>query len=182
MQEADQARFGYIIMPATVISMFSQFILMPYTNKIREMYAKNEMKKLKQNIGKIIGVVVAFGVLAISVAYLIGIPVLEFIYNTQLSEYRLDLVIILFAYIMYAISYIDLVVLTTARKTFIQFLVYGFTAIVTLITSNVLVSQMGIRGASLTCVVSLGLLFILYFYNTEKFYKRGREIKEDASI
>ena len=182
LQEADQARFGYIIMPATVISMFSQFILMPYTNKIREMYAKNEMKKLKQNIGKIIGIVIAFGVLAISVAYLIGIPVLEFIYNTQLSEYRLDLVIILFAYIMYAISYIDLVVLTTARKTFIQFLVYGFTAIVTLIVSNVWVNQMGIKGASLTCVISLGLLFILYFYNTEKFYKRGREIKGDSSI
>lgn len=174
MQEEDQARFGYIIMPATVISMFSQFILMPYTNRIRELYAKNEIKKLKRNIGKIIGIVMAFGTFAIFVAYLIGIPVLEFIYNTNLSEYRLDLIIILFAYIMYAISYVDLVVLTTARKTFIQFLVYGFTAVVTLITSNILVSKMGIRGASLTCIVSLGLLFVLYFYNTEKFYKKGK--------
>ena len=182
MQEADQAKFGYIIMPATVISLFSQFILMPYTNRIREMYANNKIKELKHNIRKIIGIVILFGILAIVVAYLIGIPVLEFIYNTQLSEYRLDLVIILFAYILYAISYINLVVLTTARKTFIQFLVYGFTAAVTLVTSNIFVSQMGIRGASLTCVVALGLLFVLYFYNTEKFYKKGREIKEGVNI
>ena len=169
-------------MPATVISLFSQFILMPYTNRIREMYANNKIKELKHNIRKIIGIVILFGILAIVVAYLIGIPVLEFIYNTQLSEYRLDLVIILFAYILYAISYINLVVLTTARKTFIQFLVYGFTAAVTLVTSNIFVSQMGIRGASLTCVVALGLLFVLYFYNTEKFYKKGREIKEGVNI
>ena len=182
MQEADQAKFGYIIMPATVISLFSQFILMPYTNRIREMYANNKIKELKHNIRKIIGIVILFGILAIVVAYLIGIPVLEFIYNTQLSEYRLDLVIILFAYILYAISYINLVVLTTARKTFIQFLVYGFTAAVTLVTSNIFVSQMGIRGASLTCVVALGLLFVLYFYNTEKFYKKGREIKVVVNI
>ena len=177
MKEVDQAKFGYIIMPATVISLFSQFILMPYTNRIREMYANNKIKELKHNIRKIIGIVILFGILAIVIAYLIGIPVLEFIYNTQLSEYRLDLVIILFAYILYAISYINLVVLTTARKTFIQFLVYTFTAAVTLIVSNVFVNQIGIRGASLTCVVALGLLFILYFYNTEKFYKKGSKIK-----
>lgn len=182
MLDEDQAKFGYIIMPATVISLFSQFILMPYTNRIREMYANNKIKELKSNIRKIIGIVILFGILVIFVAYLIGIPVLEFIYNTRLNEYRLDLVIILFAYILYAISYIDLVVLTTARKTFIQFLVYGFTAVVTLVISNIFVSQMGIRGASLTCVVALGLLFVLYSYNTEKFYKKGRKIKGDVNV
>lgn len=172
MQEEDQARFGYIIMPATVISLFSQFILMPYMNKIKEMYANGEIEKLKHNIRRIILIVALFGVVATIIAYLIGIPVLEFIYNAQLDEYRIDLVLILVAYIMYGVSYIDLTVLTTVRKTFIQFLVYLVTTITALIVSNVFVSKMGIRGASLTSVVALGMLFVLYTYFTERFYSK----------
>ena len=38
LTEDVQAIFGYIMMPATVITLFTQFVFMPYLNKLKELY------------------------------------------------------------------------------------------------------------------------------------------------
>lgn len=49
LTEDVQAIFGYIMMPATVITLFTQFIFMPYLNKLKELYEQKDMKKFKRN-------------------------------------------------------------------------------------------------------------------------------------
>ena len=43
-----QAMFGYIIMPATVIVLFAQFVFMPFLNKLKKLYADKQMKEFKK--------------------------------------------------------------------------------------------------------------------------------------
>lgn len=157
-----QAIFGYIMMPATVITLFAQFILLPFLNKFKELFEKKEIDNLNKLGWKIKGIVVLFGIVAVGLAYLIGTQVLTLIYGVELGEYRPYLVAIIASYIMYAISYINLVLLTTMRKTFIQFIIYLICIIVAFVGSNILVKSIGISGATLSTTITLLVQFILY--------------------
>lgn len=162
LTEDVQAIFGYIMMPATVITLFTQFVFMPYLNKLKELYEQKDMKAFKGIAFKIKMAVIAFGVLASSAAFVIGPEVLSLIYGEELTPYRMNLTIILASYIMYGISYVNLVLLTTTRNTFVQFVVYVITMVVTFFGSNVLVQNLKIDGATISCAVTLGVQFILY--------------------
>lgn len=157
-----QAIFGYIMMPATVITLFTQFIFMPYLNQLKDLYEKKDMVSFKKIAFKIKMFVLAFGICASLAAFVIGPEVLSIIYGENLIGYRINLTIILVSYIMYGISYVNLVLLTTTRDTFVQFVVYVITMIIACIGSNLLVKQWQINGATLSCVVTLGVQFVLY--------------------
>ena len=106
--------------------------------------------------------VFAFGIFASLAAFVIGPEVLSIIYGEDLIPYRINLSLILASYIMYGISYVNLVLLTTTRDTFVQFVVYVITMIVDCIGSNVLVQNLQINGATISCTITLGVQFILY--------------------
>ena len=172
LTEDVQAIFGYIMMPATVITLFTQFVFMPYLNKIKELYEQRNMKEFNRLAFRIKMAVFAFGIVATLSAFLIGPEVLSIIYGEELRPYRINLTIILASYIMYGISYVNLVLLTTTRKTFIQFVVYVITMIVALIGSNILVKNLQINGATFSCAVTLGIQFILYTIVTKVIFNK----------
>ena len=172
LNEDIQAIFGYIMMPATVITLFTQFVFMPYLNKLKELYEQKDMKGFNK-IAIIIKIaVLAFGVFATIAAFLLGPEVLSLIYGVELRPYRFNLTIILASYIMYGISYVNLVLLTTTRDTFVQFVVYLITMIVAFIGSNMLVEKLQINGATVSCAITLGVQFILYTIVTKIILKR----------
>ena len=158
-----QAMFGYIIMPATVIVLFAQFVFMPFLNKLKNLYAEKKMKEFRKIARNIKLAVVAFGVFAVGAGYLLGPEVLKLIYGVEdLLNYRVHLAVILAAYICYGISYVNLILLTTTRNTFIQFVIYVITMIIAGIGSNVLVSKFLIDGAVMSCLLTLSSQFIMY--------------------
>ena len=162
LTEDVQAIFGYIMMPATVITLFTQFIFMPYLNRLKELYEKKDMKAFRGIAFKIKMAVLAFGAFASLAAFLLGPEVLSFIYGENLLSYRINLTVILASYIMYGISYVNLVLLTTTRDTFVQFVVYVITMIVAFAGSNVLVQKLQINGATISCALTLAVQFALY--------------------
>ena len=90
---------------------------------------------------------------------------------------------ILAAYIFYSISYVNLILLTTTRNTFVQFVIYVLTMAVAAIGSNLLVEKFLIQGAVMSCMLTLGSQFIMYsvatfvilFRLTKKFEKEKIE-------
>lgn len=172
LTEDVQAVFGYIMMPATVITLFTQFIFMPYLNQMKQLYEQKEIKALEKIAFKIKMAVVAFGVFATVAALWIGPEVLSLVYGEELRPYRMNLTIILASYILYGISYVNLVLLTTTRDTFIQFVVYIITMIVAWIGSNQFVKTLQINGATISCAVTLAVQFILYTVVTKVIFKK----------
>ncbi len=172
LTEDIQAIFGYIMMPATVITLFTQFVFMPYLNQMRQMYEQKQIKALEGIAFKIKMAVLAFGIFATVAAFVIGPEVLSLIYGEELRPYRMNLTIILASYIMYGISYVNLVLLTTTRDTFVQFVVYAITMVVAFIGSNLLVQNLQINGATISCAVTLGVQFVLYTIVTKVIFRR----------
>jgi O-antigen/teichoic acid export membrane protein len=177
LTEELQAIYGYIVMPGTVMVLFAQFIVLPFLNKLKELYANKDLAGFKAIIRKVKLCIVAFGIFAVLSAYFLGPEVLGLIYGENLKDYRLDLALIIGAYIFYSISYVNLVVLTTMRKTFSQFIVYIITALIAMIGSNIFVQNYGINGGAMSCATTLILQFIMYTILTKitikKMEKKG---------
>ena len=170
-----QTIFGIIIMPATVIVLFSQFIVQPYLNKISELIDKKENDKLNSLLFKINISIFTMGLLSIFAAFLLGIPILNFVYNINLNKNKIDLCIILIGATFFSISYVYSTVLTAFRKTKIQLYIYLFTSICSYIISKVLIKYYCIRGAAYAYLISMIILLILYII----YYLIERNLKDE---
>lgn len=175
LTEDIQAIYGYIMMPATVMTLFTQFIVMPFLGKLKEMYEKKLLKEIEKITGKIKLIVVAFGAFAVLAAFLLGPEFLGLVYGLDLTAYRMNLCVIIGSYIFYAISYINLVTLTTIRHTFIQSVIYVISMLIAYIGSTILVQNFGINGATFSCTTTLAVQFILYTTATKVIMYKERK-------
>lgn len=178
LTEDIQAIYGYIMMPATVMTLFTQFIVMPFLGKLKEMYENKQLKEIEQVTFKIKLIVIAFGGFAVLAAFLLGPEFLGLVYGLDLTAYRMNLCVIIASYIFYAISYINLVTLTTIRHTFIQFVIYVASMVIAYIGSTVLVQNFGINGATFSCTTTLAIQFILYTIATKVIMYKERKKME----
>ena len=169
LTEDIQAIYGYIMMPATVMTLFTQFIVMPFLGKLKEMFESKDFEKINKTTFNIKLVVIGFGGFAVLAAFLLGPEVLGLVYGVDLKPYRMNLCVIIASYIFYALSYINLVTLTTIRHTFVQFVVYVISMITAFAGSNILVRvlNLGINGATFSCTTTLSIQFVLYFIVTK---------------
>lgn len=166
LSEHIQAIYGIIIMPATVIGLFAQFIIHPYLNTIVDLYKEDKIKEIRKLVMRIILAIIALGVICIGGAYLLGIPVLELIYGIELGEYRWNLVFIIFASTLSVIGTIYSSVLTTIRKTFVQFIIYCIVTVIAVIVSYTLTYSFEINGATIAYFIIMASQFLLYIICT----------------
>lgn len=158
-----QAIFAIILMPASIIPLFSQFITAPIVNKLTHAFGENDLKKMKYIGNKVIRLIFLFGLFATIIGYLIGIPVLNYIYNQDLNAYRTQFLIVLVSYIFYGMSYIRIMELTIFRKLREQFWIHLILTIVMTVISFLLIKFKGITGAS----TSYFIIMILYYLSLE---------------
>lgn len=166
LNEHIQAVYGIIIMPATVIGLFAQFIIHPYLNTIVDLYKENKIKEIRKLVMRIILAIIILGLICIAGAYLLGIPVLELIYGIELKEYRLNLACIILASTLSVIGTIYSSVLTTIRKTFIQFVIYCIVTVIAIIVSYTLTYNFEINGATIAYFIIMASQFLLYIICT----------------
>ena len=155
-------------MPATVLILFGQYIIQPYLVSLKEKLESKISDFVKLTL-KISTVLLVIGILCTTIAYFIGIPLLEIMYGIKLNKYLIDLIIILIGATFYAISVVFSTSLTTMRKTFDQFIIFFITTIFTTISSYILVSNYKILGACISYMISM--LFLLILYEIEFFIK-----------
>ena len=128
--------------------------------------------QLNKLIFKIVKYIVYFGIVASILAYLIGIPVLNLIYGIDISAYRIHLVFIIISSTLYNIGIIYSTLLTTIRKTFIQFVIYGLISIIALIISDILTKMLKIDGSVIAYFIIMFLYYALYFIITKIIFNK----------
>lgn len=157
-----QAFFGIIVMPATVVSLAAQFIIYPFLNMIKEVIESKKVQELQKITKKFIFVIFIIGMLGTICAYLIGIPILEFVYGVKLLPYRVGLVIIMIGATFNAEVYTLSSILISFRNMRLQTLAYFIIAIISYLISYSLVKELGINGAFYSYSIIMLILFILY--------------------
>ena len=76
-------------------------------------------------------------------------------------KYKIDLIILVMSGGFYALSILGLYVLTAIRQQKNTVIAYGITTIIALILPNVLVSKLGMLGATISNLVINLILFII---------------------
>lgn len=156
-----QTIFGIIIMPSTLIALLAQFVIQPYLTKLKESLSlsKREFNKVTMKLSLSLFLM---GIVCIVVAYFLGIPVLEFVYNIELSDYLLELLMIIFGATLYGITVVLSSSLIIIRNTFSQLIIFVIVTVFDLVFSDILVKKYLIMGASSTYLLTMLLLLILY--------------------
>ncbi|MBQ6552737.1 MAG: lipopolysaccharide biosynthesis protein [Clostridia bacterium] len=159
MSEADQAVYGYLVMPAFVINLLSIFAFRPQLVSLSESWVRGEYDKFKRTSMILylwIGVVT---VAALGAGALFGLPVLGFLYGADLEGMRGTLLILLTAGCFSASATLALTLFTTMRKQRLCLIAYGITTVFSLAVPQLLVARLGVTGAALSYLAETALLF-----------------------
>ncbi len=162
LSNESQTIFGIILMPATLVILCGQFLIHPFLNKLTQLLKEKKYNEFKRVVYKLVTAIFIFGIITDVVAYLIGIPFLELVYGISLKKYKMDLIIIIAGGVFFGMSYIFSNALIATRNTFIQAVIFIMVSLFTLVVSNLLVIKYGIYGASISYMISMLLLLILF--------------------
>ena len=180
MSNSDQTIFGIIIMPATVLILFSQLVIQPFLTKIKNLIYKKKFNELNKLNDKIIIFILLFGGVGLVLVYFIGIPFINFLYGLKLNKYLSSLLIIILGSVFFSISYIISAILIALRKTFIQMVFYIIASIFVFFVSHVLIKEYGIYGASLSYMVTMLFIVVMYIIYFKIIINiRRREVNEE---
>ena len=162
-----QGIYGIIVMPATMTALLSQFILQPFAVKLSELN-KNNISDFKKQTKKILKYTIYISVFCLLLAYLLGIPVLNLIYNLNLSNYKYYLLLVMLGSSFYALNNLLNLIYTIKRKTKFQFIIYFISTILSLLIASFLVSRYSLLGGVVSYLLTMFIIFVLYMIRFKK--------------
>ena len=157
-----QACYGFIAMPVFVIGLLNNFIFNPMLYHMSVLWAEGRIRNFIFKTMRQTGIVAALTIVCITGAYLLGIPVLSWLYNTDLSPYKAELLILLLGGGFLGLSGLLSALITIMRKQHI--LVWGYAAVAVLacLFSNNIVREYGMTGAAVFYTLLMGALCIIF--------------------
>lgn len=161
-----QACYGFIAMPVFVIGLLNNFIFNPIVTKMTILWNQGELQKFIKRTFKQIFIVAIITLICIMGAYILGIPVLSWLYHTDLTNYKKDLLLMLVGGGFLGLSGLLQTLVTIQRSQ--KSLMYGYIVVtlLALLFSNKIVSRYSIGGAVWLYVAMMALLcgeFIIIF-------------------
>lgn len=181
MSDADQACYNFIFMPVFAVGLFANFVFNPILVKLAVKWDRAEFSTFIKMVTRQLLVILGITILAIVVALTIGCPVLGFLYNTDLSMYKMDLVVLMVGGGVLATVNFFNVVITVMRHQ--KYLTIGYVAgaISAALLSKWAVANWGITGAAYIYVLlmtimalTFGIVFIYFIKKEEKRISKNR--------
>lgn len=162
MSDEYQLYYSAVFMPNMVINLFSGIIFKPMQVSMAVSYDRKQYKEFSNVIFKMIGIISAFTLLCVMGAYLLGIPVLSFMYGVELKPYKNVLLLLLVAGGINAINVILYYVLTIIRKQNLIAIIYLIVAGVSLLFVEKVTRIHGLTGAAVSYMVLVAMVMVLF--------------------
>ena len=159
----DEAQLYYtaVFMPNMVINLFSGIIFKPMQTAMAVKYYEKKYKNFWHIISKMILIITGFTFVCEVGAYILGIPVLSWLYGVNLKEYKLTLLLLLLCGGINAINIIFYYVLAIMRKQKYMTILYIIVCLVSFLIMDTMTGKMGLMGASLGYLILVSLLAAL---------------------
>lgn len=157
-----QACYGFIAMPVFVIGLLNGFVFNPILYKISVMWHEQRRKEFIRCILRQCLILAMITVSCMGGGYLLGIPVLSILYHTDLTGYRIELLILLLGGGFLGLSGLLNTVVTIMRYQRMVIFIYGVVAIIALFLSKPVVYRYQIFGASIMYTSLMAMLCILF--------------------
>lgn len=158
MDYNSQASYNILFMPTSVINMFNMFICVPYYVRLAELWSNNKKTEFLKMVYKICMLLAGITFVVFLGAALLGIPVLSWVYNVDLSNYKVAFLILILGGGFYGFISLLTYIITVFRKQQIIIYIYVICAIAAQCLVGVLVEKFGVVGAATTYTVTLGVV------------------------
>lgn len=162
MTAGAQTVYGILFMPASVINLI-YIVFRPVITKMAIAWNENHMGKYLKLIRGVMLKLTAFSIVVLAGGYILGIPVLSFVYGINLAGYRRALLILLLAGGLNTFVNVLDNSLTVIRKQHLLVLAYIITWFFAQWVSRILVGRAGVDGAALAFLLSMAVLFLSVF-------------------
>ena len=153
-----QACYGFIAMPVFVIGLLNNFIFNPMIYKMSMMWNERKIKAFIRQLLIQALIVAGITLACITGAYFLGVPVLSFLYNTDLAEYRSELLILLLGGGFLALSGLLTTVITIIRCQKRLMAGYVIVAALAYALSTRVVERYSIMGAAVLYLALMAAL------------------------
>ena len=155
-----QTRFNIIFMPVFIIALLANFVFQPVLKNMGELWHDGHVKAFVSKTVKLGLLVVAIDIVIVLVGSVIGCPVLGMVYGVDLSEYRIHLVMFMFAGGIIALQNLLIMVITTVRYQ--KYMIYGYiiTALMTLLFNGKVLALKGLLTLTAYFLVMMVVLLI----------------------
>ena len=164
--------FGIIIMPATMLNLFVQFVIQPKLVPLSERFAEGEFFSFNKTVTKLILVSLAFGAIATFIAWLVGCPVLTFIFAEDISPYRAGLTLVVLGGTINTMTMIYSNILSVMRKFKIQLFNYLVAVASIFIASAFLIAGGSVDGAILAFVIANAVQAALFIVSYQVIFRK----------
>lgn len=161
MDETAQACYNFIAMPVFVIQLLNMFLYQPMLIRMTASWENGRRKEFLGYFGRICGALALISAPILLAAWILGIPVLSWLYATDLSALRTELLLIMTGGIFLAFNGFYCAVLTIMRKQKEIPLTYLAGAVLSLAATPVMVRENGIIGAVLSFVLVMAAVTVL---------------------
>lgn len=150
-----QTCFNIIFMPVFVITLLSSFVFNPILGKVAYHWANQDKKQFWKLVLRQIVIIMGITVCAVIFAYVLGVPVLSWIYQVNLDQYCIQLCILMLAGGLLAILNLFNMVITAMRKQQILLWIFGAGTLIMLVFGNKILKVGGLQEL---CVFYCGVL------------------------
>ena len=157
-----QACYGFIAMPVFVIGLLNSFILNPMLYRLSCLWDEGKVREFVKKILFLSFTVLIITFVCLVGAYILGIPVLSLLYNTDLSPYKTELLILLAGGGFLGLSGVLCAVLTIIRYQNALLAGYAVVAVMAFFLSNLVVRQYEMMGASVLYAALMAVLCVLF--------------------
>lgn len=161
MDETAQACYNFIAMPVFVIQLLNMFLYQPMLIRMTASWENGRRKEFLGYFGRICGALALISAPILLAAWIFGIPVLSWLYATDLAALRTELLLIMTGGIFLAFNGFYCAVLTIMRKQREIPLTYLAGAVLSLVSTPVMVRKSGIVGAVLSFVLVMAAVTVL---------------------
>lgn len=159
LTDSIQAYFNVLFMPVFIISLISDIIFRPFVPILAEYWNNHDFNLFKKLVMRQVFIILGITIVIVLGGVIIGLTLLEIIYNVSLHDYMFSFIILLFGGGITTISSLLILIITIQREQKVMALVNVITFIICLLISNPLVQSFGIEGA-------VFLFFILNLFPT----------------
>lgn len=158
-----QACYGFVSMPVFVIGLLNNFIFNPILYKMAIYWREKKISVFLRRIYIQTGIIALITIVCMAGAWILGIPVLSWMYNTDLAPYKSELLILLVGGGFLGLSGFLNAMITTIRFQQSMAFGYGLVAILAFFLSTPIVRMYGILGASVLYTMLMGGLSICFW-------------------
>ena len=162
LNDAEQAYYGFIAMPVFVVGLLASFVYNPMIVTLAEQWRCGEVRQFMTRFARLLAYIVGITAFCVLCAWIAGVPVLNLLYNTDVSPYFNELIVLVAGGGFLAVASLATLGITILRRQRALVWGYGAVALLALAASSWAVGEFGITGASWTYFCTMALLACVF--------------------